>query len=502
MLKAKRAVLGGIALLMVLSGCCFRRTPETGWRGGSAFVNSLVRVNVVRQNYQFHRPWLQGAPSRHTGIGVVVRGPKVLVTVWMMANHRYVELEKLGSGKKGRAKVSVIDYEANLALLEPLDQEFLADMKPLEITTETVEGDHLKVLQVKRNGDVVATSGPVTSIELLRYPSGSAFLAYRLNGSLQFRFANFTLPVTRRGSLAGLLMGYDAKAQSIDIIPAPLILHFLQGASGGVYRGFPRLGLRVSAMTDPQLRRFIGIPETLDGVYVREVARGSAGEKAGIRVGDVIMEMGGRPVDRYGNYEHPLYGKISLAHLIRCEFHDGDRILLKIFRNGKVMEKEVFPEYIPPEDLPVPPFLPDSPPRYVILGGLVLQELSLPYLREYGAQWNLKAPVSLVYYQKNQYTLDLGGREKIVILSRVLRTSCTIGYGNLTDLVVSRINNRPIRKLEDVPETLKHPVEGFHKIEFEDHPRVIYVDPGEMDLVNQEIMRRYRLPALQYLGDR
>ena len=95
--------------------------------------------------------------------------------------------------------------------------------------------------------------------------------------------------------------------------------------------------------------------------------------------------------------------------------------------------------------------------------------------------------------------MDLGEREKIVLLSRVLQTSRGMGYESLRDLVITQINNQPIRRLGDVPEALKFPINGFHKIEFEDHPRAIYVDPKELTGINQEIRQRYGLPALHNL---
>ena len=196
-------------------------------------IGSLIRVNVAGQGYNFHRPWDQGSPSSHTAIGVIVQGPRVLLTAQMMANHRYVELEQLETGRKGRAEVEVIDYEANLALLKAKDPDFLAGMRPLDLTTEAVSGDLLTILQVKRNGSIASSDSPITSIELARQVFGGFFLTYRLNGSLQYRYNNVTLPALRRGKLAGLLTGYDAKAQTIDILSALIIEHFLEEASGG-----------------------------------------------------------------------------------------------------------------------------------------------------------------------------------------------------------------------------------------------------------------------------
>lgn len=493
-------------LVLWLAVGCLSAASCTGMRSGGRGelmpdprAGSLIRVNVARQGHHFHRPWEQRSPSTHTAVGVVIKGRRVLLTAQMLADHRYVELEKLDTGDKGRAEVEVIDYEANLALLKALDEDFLKAMRPLELTTEAATGDPLTILQVKRNGNVAPATSPVTSIELIRYPFGSYFLTYRLNGSLQYRFNNFTLPVLLKDKLAGFLSGYDAKAQTIDILSAPVIRHFIREASGETYRGFPHLGVHVVSAADPQLRRYAGIPEEVEGVFIQEVAKGGAAERAGLKPGDLITEMAGYRVDNSGNYSHPLYGKIALAHLIRCEFHTGDRVPVALFRDGKTMHLEFIPKDKPAGDFLVPPYVLDMAPRYYILGGLVLQELTLPYLQEYGAQWSLKAPIHLVNYQKNQHTMDSGGREKIVFLSQVLRTSQTIGYEGLMDLVITRINHHSILRLEDVPKALETPVEGFHRIEFKDHPKIIYVDSGEIEAINRQIRQRYQISTLQNL---
>ena len=218
-----------------------------------------------------------------------------------------------------------------------------------------------------------------------------------------------------------------------------------------------------------------------------------------MREGDVITELARFPVDRRGNYRHPLYGKVSLAHLIRCECQAGDTIAVKIFRDGRTMTLGMTPEHRSARDHLVPPYVIDESPRYYVLGGLVLQELTRPYLRSHGKSWQFRAPNNLVYYEKNQDFLDMGPREKIVFLSEVLPSSFTTGYERLRDQVVTRINGKVIGRLEDVERALMTPVGGFHKVEFRQFPRTVYLDPQEIPLIDRQIIERYRLPALKSL---
>src|SRR5258708_4144247 len=104
---------------------------------------SLVRVNVTGQPYDYQRPWQKKAPFSKRALGAVLSKGRVLVTADLVANQNFVELERAESGEKTAANVQVIDYEANLALLEPTEKTFLDGITPLEIAANTAVGDPL-----------------------------------------------------------------------------------------------------------------------------------------------------------------------------------------------------------------------------------------------------------------------------------------------------------------------------------------------------------------------
>lgn len=67
-----------------------------------------------------------------------------------------------------------------------------------------------------------------------------------------------------------------------------------RGISRPVSVTSPRLGIRATAVTDAVARRF-ELPVS-SGVLVVGVSPGSRAEEAGLCVGDVVVEVGGRPV--------------------------------------------------------------------------------------------------------------------------------------------------------------------------------------------------------------
>jgi hypothetical protein len=483
------AILSGLLLVQ----CTTQSIRPEGGEMPAAVAQSIIRVSVTSQGYHFHRPWQQRRPNQQTAIGAILPGGRVLVTALLVANHRYIELETIDSRLKQRAEVEVVDYEANLALLKPVDAAFLNNSRPLSMASPSTEGDRLTILQVKPDGDVVPSTGDITSIELSAYTQGNHFLTYRLNGSLQYRFGNVTLPVLNGSRLAGLLLRNNG-SQTVDIIPAPVIHHFLEDANSGDYAGFPMAGFHYGPALDPQLRRYIGLPDDQSGIYVQKIIKGGPADVAGLQAGDVITRMGTHSVSNTGQYNHPLYGKTSLVHLIRTAYQVGDTIPLTVFRKGKTLTLSATLDHRAPQEYLVPPFIIDRQPQYRIVGGLVFQELSLSYLREYGKDWTRAAPIHLLYLSQNQDYRNGDDREKIVIITQVIPTPYTIGYENLSNLVVSRVNGQSIGKLADLEPALETPVQGFHKIEVEQSPGLLYLDPAELPSIHDTIETRYRIP--------
>ena len=260
---------------------------------------SLVRVNVTGQGFDYFRPWQKRAPFSKRALGAVLSQDRVLVTADLVANQNYVELERAESGEKSAASVEVVDYEANLALLQPQDKKFLHGLPPLELTNDTVVGDRLAALQLEQTGALVVTDGLVTAIQVTRYPAEvGQFLTYRLSIALQYRDNSYTVPLVKNNKLAGLLLRYDPRSQLMDAIPAPIIAHFLRDAAKPNYQGFPSIGFSYFPTRDPQLRKYSGENGNGGGVYVTGIEPGAAVEKAGLQVGDIVTTIGSSELDQ------------------------------------------------------------------------------------------------------------------------------------------------------------------------------------------------------------
>lgn len=473
------------------------------WESRAEFMgsDSIIRVRSTNQSYDFYRPWQKKSPYTRRSLGVVVGPNRVLVTAEVVADHTYVEFENPEDGSKIAARVLVTDYEANLALLEAEDAAFFKDRKPVELIGNAKVGDSLRVFQLESSGEVAMTRGEVTTVEVGSYPmQGQYFLVYRMSIPLRGRKDQYSLPVFKDGKLAGFVMRFSRNSQTATVLPAPIMKHFLVDMADGKYEGFSSVGLGFTSTGDPQFASYLGIPEGVGGVYITHVLKGGPAQEAGLRRGDILLKVGDVSIDQDGNYKDPLYGKLLFVHLVNSQAQCGDKRTFTIFRDKKEETVEITLRRTLHEDRVIPPYVLDRAPDYLVLGGLVFEELSRTYLRQWGGSWTSKAPQRFVYYDRYQDELFDGDRRRIVMLTQVLPTKMAIGYESLSHIEVTKVNGKQIRDLKDMALALESPVNGFHKIEFSEHPGVIYLDAAETKASEEEIKKTYGLPALRRLN--
>jgi hypothetical protein len=435
----------------------------------------------------------------------VLAGNRVLVTAQMAADATYIELELPESGQKIPAKVVAVDYEANLALLEapPSDKQktFFAGLKPMSIDTSARIKDSVEVLQTGRVGELITSPLTINKVLTRRYiVDGSNFLVYETTGIVRSEANSFTLPVVKGDKLVGLLLSYDSKNQVTTILPAPIIEHFLQDVSDGSYEGFPGLGMEMQSTQDEQFREYLGLKPDAPGVLISAVVKGGSAEKTGMKKGDVLVSINGFSIDTRGDYKDPQYGPLSSSHLVRGRAYVGDNVEIKVLREGKeVTLKGQLSRRSPDEHL-VLPYLFDKGPRYVLMGGMLFQELSRPYLDSFGEEQRGGAILRLARIATHPDKYEEAGRKKLVFLSMVLPTPSAQGYDKLGGQVINKVNGKAINDLNDLAEAFKNAKDTWHVIELDDFPHILYLDTFNAERDNMRLLSgAYRIGSLKRL---
>ena len=461
---------------------------------------SVLRVHATVQYPDVRRPWIKKAPYNREGLGTVLEGGRILVTADMAAHTTCIDLETPDKKVRSSASVEAVDEECNLAILRasgPSADEIMKSRRPLALEGALPAGSSLKILQLEGNGTPALSTATISTAAVYSYPSGSSYLLYRAITTIPQRDGSYVIPALHGGKLAGLVMRYDPRTQAADIIPSPLIERFLKESSRPGFNGLARAGILWAPLRGKTLREWFGLTKEQGGVAIAPERNGAA-MKAGLIKGDVILTFAGHPIDAEGNYEDPVFGKTSFGNLVSMGASPGDRIEIGYFRpdgkgHGSAGTTTLTLDAKNPATEISPTLIGDSIP-YSFFGGLLLEELSRPYLREWGNNWMSDAPQNLIALDAFQDE-EKGDRKRYVILAGILPSEQTLGSDKMSNHLVERINNMPIRDLSDVVEARKHPVNGYHRIDLEGSLGPIFLEAATLDAEELRLKSSYGIPA-------
>ncbi len=467
--------------------------PET-LKAPADIRNSVVRINSTRQSWNIWQPWEKTPPQRRRALAAIVGPGMVLTTAEMVADATYLEFESSDGTRFTPAKVLAADYEANLALLGPAGKSNGSDVfehaVPLEIGRPSAIGDQLAILQIEDNGTPLLTAGSLQSVDVTSsLISSHSFLTYMVKASMQSAAGSYSLPVLKDGKLAGVLISYDAKDQLCDVLATDIVARFVKEAADGKYVGFPSLGVTIARAEDVSFRKWLKLTDDQGGLYIQKVRKGGAAEAAGVVPGDVLLAVDGQAIDRRGYYNHPQYGSLSWGHLVRGEKSTGDAITLSLWREGKPIEVKATLTREEEDAKLVPAHNFDKVPNYLVKGGLVFQELSLPLLEAFGEDWQSRAPLNLLDAMENPESYEKS-IDRVVLLSGVIPTPATIGYERLRHLIVRKVNGKPIRNMKGLIAAFDSNLTGNHSIEFADENLTIHLDDLTATEVDSQLLKR------------
>jgi hypothetical protein len=450
----------------------------------SPWEQSMVTIEVARKSYDYFQPWTLRTDSvRKNG---VVTGPRQILTTAEHLNDRtLIRVQKNGRGQWHEGAVDWIDYHANLALVTLSDTNFWKGLSPVRWADPAPMTGPVRIARW-RNGSLDLRKGEIVRMIVKRGKLGSVeHLQMEINSEING--AGWSEAVVLDSKLAGLAESQDGN--TCTIIPSTFIRPFLEARKKSKA---PKLGFFDFVWqkgSNPETLKFLNGPTNSQGVVVSDsIAR--PGLTSHLAPRDIILEIDGFKIDSEGDYEDPVFGHLSLENLATRGKWAGDTVRLKIWRDRQLKEiRFPLPAADQAADL-VPENMFDREPPYMILGGMVLQPLTEPFLKSWGPDWQRKAPFRLVYYTKENPTLE---RPSLVVLSLVLPDPFNIGYQDYRFLVVDRINGVPINQLSDIPGALKQAKDDYHVVDFtlSDGFRRIVLQAREAAAATQRVMQRY-----------
>jgi len=420
-----------------------------------ALLRSVVKVMTVSDSPDYDQPWQNVGPNHSTGSAAIVetgRGLRVLTNAHCVADHVYVEVRRYGRARKYPAEVEAIGHECDLAVLRVDDPTFFAGTIPIPLGSLPHLSERVSVCGYPVGGERLSiTQGIVSRIDLVQYAqSARRLLAIQIDAAINQ--GNSGGPVIQGDALIGVAFQALDDAEKIGyVIPVPVIQHFLEDLDRGEYAGFPSLGVETQALESETHRRSLGLPAHREqGVLITRVAYGSSGWDC-LRPGDVLLSVDGVLVTPDGTVEMREGEHVDFAFVVSRR-HVGDTVTCRVWREQS--EVDVMVRLGRPSPL-VPEERYDVRPTYYVVGGLLFVPLTRNYLATW-SDWSQNAPRDLVVlYEDGIRTPD---RIEPVVLQKVLADRVNQGYHDYESLLVTHVQDRPVRSLRE----LMHRVESSH----------------------------------------
>jgi len=479
-------------LLLILT--CTLSFPVFAKDISDKLKDSVVYLQIAYQNYGQYTPWKTAELSEGFSVGCAVDENKVITIASSVADATFIQARKAGQNDFIPAKILTVDYESNLALIELDSNSLAAPLKPLSFSEQYKKGAGINFYWLSADGQMFIGRG---FLDRVTVESTSVFYSQ----TLTFVAAGIS-ETTNLGQLYCLgqspigIASLSGKEKEGNIIPAKIINRFLNDFRNGEYNGIAMKGFETSAMVDPAARKFLKLPADMqNGTYVADVFTIGTGSDV-LKPGDVLLAIDGYAINPYGRYEDPKFGTLAFDCLITLK-SAGDAITFDVWRDGKKQTLQTTAKRFDVADMLIPWYEFDTQPQYIIVGGCILQKLTKNYLAARGDDWQGVVSSHLYNYLLNDAFKPTEQRKDIVVLSYCMPANINIGYQDLSQFVVDKINGMKIRKMRDIPIAISlNPDSKFVVIEFEMSRPAIVLDRSQLEYAAASIAQIYGIDKM------
>src|SRR5215471_2863800 len=406
---------------------------------------SLVRITATAVDPDYKAPWNAGGLQRGVGAGFVISGNRIMTNAHVVANSRYITVERDGDPNKYPARVQFIANDCDLALITVPSKDFFKNMVPLKFGGIPELESTVSAYGYPIGGERMSvTTGIVSRIDFQLYTHSSIDQHLAVQISAQINPGNSGGPVVQNGKVVGVaFQGYSGDvAQGVAyMVPTPVISRFLKDVSKGRYDGYVDLGMTYGKLQNPAQRKYLGLKDDGRGVLVLTVVQAGPCAKI-LRPGDVLLSIDNHPIASDGNVE--LEGEhVEMPEVVERKFK-ADNVKFDIWRDRQLTSASVQLDTVPPYLMQSHKY--DVRPRYVVYGGLLFQPLSLDLLEAYQPQ-DLRLRHFFDFYVIDQLYLE---HPDVIVLTNILPDPINTYLTPYRGGIVDQINGKKIHTLEEL----------------------------------------------------
>lgn len=444
---------------------------------------SVVKISVTKQEYDYNQPWQKSKQSKSSGSGCIIEGNRILTCAHVVEFGEFIEVKKTKDSRRYTASIAFIAPEYDLAVLQLDDESFFNKTKPLPIGDLPDIGNKVTVYGFPTGGnDLSVTSGIVSRIENIDFNYDNYNdLGIQIDAAINP--GNSGGPVIMDTTLAGVAFQGKTSSQNIGyMIPTTVIRTFLKDIADSVYEGPVPVLLQWQNMENTALRSCYGMTDTATGVLINKVHFCSALAGA-IESDDILLGVDGMDIQNDGSVYISNDVKTTFETVIKNK-NTGDTVSLHVLRQGLDTLIRQPLEYTRSKELLVGKV--NLSPKYYIQDGFVFTTPSYYYFQD-ESYWQYYYPqLSYYYYAK---VLNDPEMEEIVIISSVLPDKSNVGYHDVSNKIVRRINGYDIRNFNDLIRAFERPSDYYTIIDSDGNKYVL--DAAQLEGNNREIFRKY-----------
>ncbi len=457
---------------------------------------SLVRITATSLDPDYKAPWNAGGLERGVGAGFVISGNRIMTNAHVVANNRYLTVERDGDPNKYPAKVQFIANDCDLAVITVSAPDFFKNMLSLQLGAIPALESTVSAYGYPIGGERMSvTTGIVSRIDFQLYTHSSVDQHLAIQISAQINPGNSGGPVMQDGKVVGVaFQGYSGDvAQGVAyMIPTPVIKRFLQDISNGHYDEYPDLAITYAKLLNPAQRKFLGLKDDDRGVLVSSVV--AAGPSDGIlHPGDVLLAVDGHPIASDANVE--VEGeRAQFEEVVERKFK-GDSVKMDVLRNKRPMTVEI--KLYKPWPYSIQGHSYDVRPRYVLYGGLLFQPLNLEMLEAYRTA-DLRVRHFFEYFVLDQLYLQ---HPDVIVLANILPDPINTYLAPYRGGIVDEVNGKKIRTLDELANALAESPEQLVIRMIGDGPPLV-LNRSQIESARERIKDRYNVPKEQNLEER
>ncbi len=450
---------------------------------------SVIQIYNFSQAALWDAPWRFEPVRRSSGTGFLIKGRRIMTNAHVVSWAKQILVRRYQDPRPYPAKVKYIGHDCDLAVLEVEDDSFYDGLEPLNIGELPKVRSTVVTYGYPAGGEQISyTRGVVSRIEMQTYAhiGNRSLLGVQTDAAINP--GNSGGPVIQEGNVVGVaFQGISGLENTGFFIPPTVIQHFLKDIEDGTYHGFPYAGIRAVSFQNPAHRRSLKLPEEGSGARIDSIPPYSSA-KGILEEDDVILKIGDYEV---GSDATILFdgNRLHMTAALQTVQH-GEKVLMKVWRQGKALEVEVPMKVSDFEKLMSNQY--DIPPRYYVYAGLVFTPLSVDYLKTFGRNWTDAANAELVYelYYRRTERPDIDRPEPIVMVG-TLTHPVNANMKSQGRNLISKINGKTINRLEDVIEAFANPTGAEHVLEFLPNNSLECLSKAEAEKAHQEILKTY-----------